>query len=77
MKRRLLPLLTALLFLILLPQGASAEQPENHRTPLGYEVVQANAAVMFNTNSGKFHPPRCEWAIKYTRNCIRIPGRKP
>lgn len=29
--------------------------------------------VAFNTNSRKFHNPRCEWAIKCTRNCISLP----
>ena len=29
--------------------------------------------VEFNTNSYKFHNPRCKWAIRCTRNCIRIP----
>lgn len=29
--------------------------------------------VVFNTKSLKYHCATCEWALKCTRNCIKIP----
>jgi hypothetical protein len=28
--------------------------------------------VKFNTKTYKYHNPKCEWAIKCTKNCIKI-----
>lgn len=38
-----------------------------------FSTPASGQVVYFNTNSHKFHNPHCEWAIKCTRNCIRIP----
>lgn len=43
------------------PEGRQDEQDET---------------VMFNTQSGKYHCPQCEWAVKCTKNCVPMSLRK-
>ncbi len=38
----------------------------------GLTVASGDEIVMFNIKSLKYHCPSCRWAIKCTKNCIRI-----
>jgi hypothetical protein len=53
---RLFPLLTMLLLL------GMALSPS----------VQAEEVVYFNTESLKYHCMTCKWAVKCTKNCVRM-----
>ncbi len=57
---RLLPLLTMLL---LLGMALSSS-------------VQAEEVVYFNTESLKYHCMTCKWAVKCTKNCVRMKKSK-
>ena len=38
----------------------------------GSTVASDDEIVMFNTKSLKYHCPSCRWAIKCTKNCIKV-----
>jgi hypothetical protein len=51
----------------------SIQTEKNQKTELQNENQEI---VSFNTNSGKYHCPSCQWAIKCTRNCISVTREK-
>ncbi len=53
--------------------GVQAAEVESLPKQLLAQASSKEEVVAFNTNSRKYHNPRCEWAIKCTKNCITIP----
>jgi hypothetical protein len=47
--------------------------PASGAMPVAPVLPAAAELVAFNTANGKFHCLSCEWAVRCTRNCIKLP----